>query len=172
MLSWEKIVQSLNFTMVANLVNFAILVGVLSWLLYDPAREFIQKRKQKIQDRIEDARQRQGEAEELREKRTEELQEARTRAQEIIDNAEQTAEQIKQESREEAQEEASRIIEQAQQEAEREKQRVREELRQQYLNAAILGAEKVLSREVDEEDHQEAIDSFLDQLEEDQVVTG
>lgn len=168
-LDWQKIVQSLNFTIVANLVNFAILLGILSWLLYRPAREFIQKRKEAVGDRIENARQREEKAQSLEEEKKEELVQARKKGREIIENAEKTAEQIKKESREEAEKEADRIIEQAKKEAESEMEKAQNKLEEKYLDGAILGAEKILRRELDPEDHRRMIESLMEEIEEDEI---
>ncbi|MFP4589154.1 MAG: F0F1 ATP synthase subunit B [Candidatus Acetothermia bacterium] len=168
-LSWQKVVESLNFTLVANLVNFGLLVGILSWLLYRPAREFMEKRREKISSRIASAKDREEEASELVEERAEELREARRRAQQIIENAEETAQQIKEKGTRQAEEEAERIIKKAREEAQRERERVREELREEYLDAALLGAKAILSREVNEEDHRRMVDSLFAELEEGEI---
>ena len=170
MLDTAKIVQSLNVTMIANLINFAILVGVLSWLLYEPARDFINERKKKIRSRIENAKEREEDADQLKREREEELKEARSRADEIIENARKTAQKIKSDSRSEAEKEAKRIINEAREEAEREKERVREELKSQYLDVAVMSAERILQREIRAEDHREMIESFIDDLEEDEIT--
>lgn len=164
-LAWQKIVQSLNFTAVANLVNFAILVGILSRVLYGPTREFLAKRKERIQSRIENAKEREDQAEELKQNRQQELMEARGKARDIIEEAQETAERIKREGREEAKEEASQIIERAREEARQEEERLREELRSHYAEAALLGAERILEREVSSDDHKDLIESFLQDLE-------
>lgn len=166
-LEWQKIVQSLNFTIVANLVNFAILLGILSWLLYRPARKFINQRKEAIKNRIENAQEKEKEAQSLEEQKKEELTDARKKGREIIENAEKTAKQIKEESRKEAEEKADQIVKQAKKEAEKEVEKAREELREEYINGAVLGAQKILKREINPGDHKQMIESLMEDIEKD-----
>lgn len=171
-LEWQKIIQSLNLTVIANWVNFGILVAVLSWLLFRPAKEFIQKKRKKIKSRIDNAQEKEKSARELKEERREELEKAKERRGEIIEQAERRAEEIIQEGRNKAEKEASRIVEQAKVEAEQEKQEALEELEEEYVDVALSGAERILEREIDREDHEKFIDSFFDQLEERELDTG
>lgn len=171
-LGWQTIIKSLNLTVIANWINFAILVAVLSWLLFRPAKEFIQKKREKIKSRIENAQEKEKSAQELKEERMEELEKAKERRGEIIEQAERRAEEIIQEGRNKAEKEASRIVEQAKVEAEQEKQEALEELEEQYVDVALSGAERILEREIDQEDHEKFIDSFFDQLEEKELDTG
>lgn len=171
-LGWQKIIQSLNLTVIANWVNFGILVAVLSWLLFRPAKEFIQKKREKIKSRIENAQEKEKSAQALKEERREELEKTKERRGEIIEQAERRAEEIIQEGRTKAEKEASRIVEQAKVEAEQEKQEALEDLEEQYVDVALSGAERILEREIDREDHEKFIDSFFDQLEEKELDAG
>jgi len=163
-LEWQKIIQSLNLTIIANWINFAILVAVLSWLLFRPAKEFLQEKKERIKSRIDNAQEREETAEELKERRKKELEEAKERRREIVQQAERRADEIVEDAREEAEKEASRIVEEAKKEAEQERQDVLEELEEQYVDVALVGAERVLQREIDRKDHEEFINSFFEEL--------
>ncbi|MFW6005985.1 MAG: F0F1 ATP synthase subunit B [Candidatus Bipolaricaulota bacterium] len=171
-LGWQKIISSLNLTVIANWVNFGILVGVLSWLLFRPAKEFLQEKQERIKSRIDNAREKQSSAQALKEKRRKELEDAKERRKEIIEQAERRAEEIVQEGRERAEREASRIVEQAKVEAEQEKQEALQELEEEYVDVALVGAERILEREIDRKDHEKFLNSFFDQLEEKELDTG
>jgi len=168
-LEWQKIIQSLNFTIVANWINFGILVAVLSWLLYRPAKEFIQERQKKIKSRINDAKEREQSAQELKQERINKLKSAKERRREIIEEAGREAEEIVKKGRVEAKEKASRIIEQAKKEAEQEKVRIKQELEKQYVDVSLLGAEKILQREVNEEDQRKFLDSLFDEIKQEEL---
>ena len=171
-LEWQKIIQSLNLTIVANWINFAILVAVLSWLLFRPAKKFIQEKRETIKSRIDSAQEREKTAEELKTQRKEELEEARERRQEIIEKAEQRGSKIVEEAREEAEDQASRIVDRAKKEAEQEKREVLEELEKQYVDVAMVGAERVLKREISREDHEEFLDSLFEDLQDKEFDLG
>ncbi len=168
-LEWQKIIQSLNFTIVANWINFGILVAVLSWLLYRPAKEFIQERQKKIKSRINNAKEREQSAQELKQERINKLKSAKERRREIIEEAGREAEEIVKKGRVEAKEKASRIIEQAKKEAEQEKVRIKQELEKQYVDVSLLGAEKILQREVNEEDQRKFLDSLFDEIKQEEL---
>nr|AGF92923.1 ATPase, F0 complex, subunit B, bacterial [uncultured organism]AGF93325.1 ATPase, F0 complex, subunit B, bacterial [uncultured organism] len=171
-LEWQTIIQSLNLTIVANWINFGILVAVLSWLLFRPAKEFIQEKRETIKSRIDNAQEKEETARELKKEREQELQEARERRSEIIERAERRAEEIVEEGREEAEKEAARIVEEAKKEAEQEKQEAFDELEEEYVDMALAGAEKVLEREISREDHEKFLNSLFDQLKEKELRTG
>jgi len=171
-LEWQTIIQSLNLTIVANWINFGILVAVLSWLLFRPAKEFIQEKRETIKSRIDNAQEKEKTARELKEEREQELQEAKERRSEIIERAESRAEEIVEEGREEAEKEAERIVEQAKKEAEQEKQEAFEELEEEYVDMALAGAEKVLEREISRQDHEKFLNSLFEQLKEKELRTG
>ncbi len=168
-LEWQKIIQSLNFTIIANWINFGILVAVLSWLLYRPAKEFIEKRREKIKSRIDQAKEREKSAAELKEERLDELKSAREERKEIINQAEKEAAEVVEEGRKKAKEEARRIIEQAKAEAKQEKEKAREEVEEEYVNLSLLGAEKILRREIDEEDQRRFLDSLLEEIQSEEI---
>ncbi len=171
-LEWQKIIQSLNLTIVANWINFAILVAVLSWLLFQPAKEFIQKKRERIKSRIDSAQEKEKTAEELKVQRQQELEEARDRRREIIEQAEERADKIVDNAREEAEEQASRIVDQAKKEAEQERREVLEELEKQYVDIALAGAERVLDREISREDHEEFLDSLFEDIQDKELDIG
>lgn len=171
-LEWQTIIQSLNLTIVANWINFGILVAVLSWLLFRPAKEFIQEKRETIKSRIDNAQEKEETARQLKQEGEEKLQEAKERRSEIIERAERRAEEIVEEGREEAEKEAERIVEQAKREAEQEKREAFEELEEEYVDMALAGAEKVLEREINREDHEKFLSSLFDQLKEKELRTG
>jgi len=171
-LEWQKIIQSLNLTIIANWINFAILVAVLSWLLFRPAKKFIQEKRERIKSRIDNAQEREKTAEELKAQRKEELEEARERRGEIIEQAERRANKIVEEAREEAEQQASRIVDRAKKEAEQERREVLEELEKQYVEVAMIGAERVLQREIKREDHEEFLNSLFEDLQEKELDLG
>lgn len=171
-LEWQTIIESFNLTIVANWINFGILVVVLSWLLFRPAKEFIQEKREKIKSRIDNAQEKEETARQLKKEREEKLKEAKRRRNEIIEEAERRAEEIIQEGREEAEEEAERIVEQARKEARQEKEEAFKELEEEYVDIALTGAEKVLQRDIKREDHAKFLDSLFDELKEKELNTG
>ncbi|MCK4683159.1 ATP synthase F0 subunit B, partial [Candidatus Bipolaricaulota bacterium] len=53
---WGKIVKDINWTLVINLINFATLLYLLKRLLFKPALEYLDRRREQIAARMESAR--------------------------------------------------------------------------------------------------------------------
>jgi len=72
-LEWGTVVKTLNWTFVANLVNFAILLYLLKRFLFKPALAYLDRRRELIASRMEAARQSEEKAEQLAAQREQEL---------------------------------------------------------------------------------------------------
>ncbi len=82
---------------------------------------------------------------------------AKEQAGEIIKRAEKRANEIIDEAKGDAREEGGRLLTAARAEINQEINRAKEELRAQVVTLAVLGAGKVLEREVDETVHAELL---------------
>jgi F-type H+-transporting ATPase subunit b len=164
---WGTIVKSINWTLVLNLVNFAILFLVLRWLLFKPALKYLDRRREQIQARIESAKTDEAQAARLLVERDEALQQARRHAEEIAADARRRAEAQIAEAKDDAKREAARILAEGKRQLEQERERLIGELRDAYAEIAVLGAERVLNREVKIEDHRRLLDQLLTEIDED-----
>jgi F-type H+-transporting ATPase subunit b len=77
--------------------------------------------------------------------------------------AQQVAERIQSEARTTAQQEAQRIVETARQEAEAERAQAMAELRREVASLAVMAAERVISRSLDDQAHRQLVEQFLDE---------
>ena len=145
---WGKIVTSINWTLVFGVINFGILLYLLKRLLFKPALEFLDRRREQIAARIEAARQSESQAQLLVVERESELQQARERADDIIESAQREAEAVIAKAREMAKADASKILSDGKHRLEQERDRMIHDLREAYAEIAILGAERVLDREI------------------------
>ena len=103
-------------------------------------------------------------AELARERAAETLREAKQQASEILDQANKRANEIVEESKDTARTEAERIKQSAEADIEREISQAREHLRGQVVAIAIAGAERVLEREVDKDQHAKALGELVEGL--------
>lgn len=92
------------------------------------------------------------------------LGEARRQAQDILAAANKQASQVVEQAQEKARSEAARIRESAESEAEREINKAREELRKQVGDLAVLGAARIVRREIDAAKHADLISEVAAQL--------
>jgi len=159
--TWGKVVKSLNWTFIANLVNFAILLYLLKRFLYKPALNYLDRRRERIASQMEAARKAKEEAERLAAQREEALNAAFDQAQKTVEEARAQAEEIITAAKEEAKAEAARILEGARREIEKERAQMEAELRRAYAELAVMGASRVLNREVTLEDHRRLLDELI-----------
>ena len=83
--------------------------------------------------------------------------------QNMLTQAGQIGERLKEEAREEARHEAEITIARARTEIQRERDQAIEELKRQFVDLAITAAEKVISETLDKEKHRRLIDEVLEQ---------
>ncbi len=155
----------LNITMLWEVVNFLVLMYLLKRFLYKPVTEMLDSRRQKIKGDLEQARRQKEEAHRLKEQHQRELNEARQKAQQIIDEAEDRGEERAQEIIAEAQDEAERIKERNLAEIEQARQEAADELRREVASISMMVASKFLREKLDEEEHEELIQQYIEDLE-------
>ena len=164
---WGTIVKTINWTLVFNLINFAILLYLLKRLLFKPALEYLDRRREAIHARLRAAQADEERAAQLAAERQEALQRARERADEMVEQARRRAEALVVQAKGSAKEEAARILADGKRELEQERDRMIQSLRDAYAEIAVLGAGRVLEREIRIEDHRRLLDELLEELGED-----
>jgi len=169
---WGKIVKSINWTLVFNLINFAILLYLLKRILFKPALAYLDRRREMIAGRMKSAIEGEKRAEELVAKREAELASARERSERIVDEARARAAEMIAEAKEKAREEAERIVAEARVRSEQERDRMIAELKGAYADIAVLAAERVLDREVKIEDHRRLLDRLLSEIDDEALRVG
>ena len=92
------------------------------------------------------------------------LAEGRNQVAEMVTNAEKRAAQIVEEAKSQASHEAARITAQAKADVDQEANRAREALREQVAALAVKGAESILRREVDVQQHAQILSTLKQEL--------
>ncbi|HYU18542.1 MAG TPA: F0F1 ATP synthase subunit B [Chloroflexota bacterium] len=142
--------------------NFLLLIFLLSRFLYRPVVGMLDDRQRRIRESMERAEQVRLAAERAEQERQAQLAEARRQIQELLTQATQMAERIQSDARRDAHEQAQRIVERAKQEAEAERAQSMAELRREVANLAVMAAERVISRSLDDQTHRQLVQEFLD----------
>ena len=148
--------------LVAFVVNFLILFGLLSIVLYKPVLKMLDERQAKIKESLEQAEQIKEQAARSEEQMQATLEKARKEGQEIVAQAAQIGERLKQEAAEGARKESESLINKARSEIELERDKAINELRADFAEIAILAAEKVIEETLDSKRHRKLIDEVLD----------
>ena len=137
---------------------------IMSYFLFNPAREFLQKRQEKIRAELEDAKNNQEESRALKAEYDEKLKNIDKEAESILADARKRA--LANENRiiAAAKEEAAAIIERAREEAKLEKQKMADEVKKEIVAVAALMASKVVASSVDVTIQDSLIDETLKEI--------
>ena len=171
-LEWGKIVKTLNWTFVFNLINFAILLYLLKRLLFKPALEYLDRRRERIASRMEAARLSEEKAAALAAARDEALHVAHEQSRRMIEDARARAEGLVAQAKQDARREAERVLADARHQIKQERQRMEQDLRGAYAEIAVMGASRVLDREVSLEDHRRLLEELVAEIDDEALRTG
>jgi len=150
-------------SLIAFLINFFILFGLLTLILYKPVTKMLDQRSAKIKESLEQAERMKQESVRAEETVKAEIEAGRREGQALMNQAAQTAEKLKGEARAEARQEAEALIAKARIEIDREREESVNQLRQEFADLAILAAEKVIGQSLDKKAHQQLIDKVLEE---------
>ncbi|AZZ99973.1 F0F1 ATP synthase subunit B [Pseudoalteromonas sp. R3] len=156
--------MNLNATLIGELIAFVVFVWFCMKFVWPPLNGAIEARQKKIEDGLAASDKAEKDLELAREKAAEQLKEAKTQAAEIIEQAKKRATLIVDEETTRGQQEREKIIAQGHSEIESERNRVKEELRQQVATLAVVGAEKILEREIDQAAHSDIVEKLVAEL--------
>ena len=130
-------------------INIFILFFLLSYLLFNPVRDVLEKRKQKIAQELAAAAGDMASASALKEEYEAKLKNVNKEAEDILEAARKKAKTRENEIIDEARAEASRIVERANREIELEKKKAIDDLKQDVVNIASLMAQKAVGNAID-----------------------
>src|SRR4030042_2381810 len=148
--------------LLAFVINFIILLVLLSVVLYKPVLKMLDERQAKIKESMDQAEQIRQQVAKTEDDIKAQLESARKEGKKIKVQAEQIGERLKNEAKEEARHEAESLISKATIELQRQRDKDIEELRKQFTDIALLAAEKVINETLDKEKHRKLIDEVLD----------
>ena len=148
--------------LLAFVINFVILVTVLSFLLYKPVLKMLDERQARIKESMEQAERIRQQTAETEGKIRIQLETARKEGQAIIAQAAQIGERLKEEAREGARHEAEAVMARGREEIDRQREEAMAALRREFVDIAILAAEKVINETLDKRKHQRLIEEVLE----------
>lgn len=154
----------LNGTLIAQIVNFLILVGILTKFAYKPLMKALEDRQKKIADSLDSAEREKQEAEQLKVSYQQQLAEARAQAQAIIEKAEKLAEETKEEILKEARLESARILKNVQAEVARERELALAQIKGEVVMLSMAAAAKIIDKNIDTETNANLVSNFIEQL--------
>lgn len=150
---------------VVSLLNLLIIFLILKRFLFKPVKKILKSRQDAVDERYAQAENAINDAEAKQAELTKRLENAQAEADNIIKDATITAERRREKIENEARENAESIIRQAKNEAELEKRKAESEIKEQIVVVSTALTEKLIEREINEEDHHKLIDSVISEME-------
>ncbi len=152
-----------------SLCNLLIIFLILKKFLFAPVKKVVAERQADIDSQYDAAAKAENEALQSKKTYEEKLKTAKMQAQSIIDDASAIASSRGESLIKEAQSKADAIIRTAENEAELERKKAQADIKDEIISVSAALSEKILSREINKADHQYLIDSFIDEIGEDDV---
>ena len=149
---------------VLTAVAIFILFFVLSYLLFNPVREMLEKRKKKISDELQEAEKSLQDAEAMKSEYDAKMASAKEEANDILDDARKKAMRNRNEILEEARNDAQKLRERAVAELEQEKVHARDDLKNEMVDIAALLAEKAVSNHMSPEIQEKLVNETLQEI--------
>ncbi|MCH7717864.1 MAG: F0F1 ATP synthase subunit B [Chloroflexi bacterium] len=147
--------------LVAQLLNFFILLVLLRMFLYRPILDMLDRRAQRIREGLEAADQSKEHAAQAEQEVAQQLDEARRQGQSLIGQAQEAANRIQEEARNQARREGEMLLERARSEIQLERDKAIAELRREFGELTVSAAEKVIGQSLDRQAHRRLIDEVL-----------
>ena len=149
-------------SLIAYLLNFTILLIVLTKFAYKPILKILDERSSNIKDSLELADKVREESAHQQAQLDDQLVEARKQGQSIIEDARSAAEKLSDQEREKSKKEAEEFLVKAKNDIERERDSAMDELRSNFGGLAVSAAEQIIQRSLDENTHKDIIDNVLE----------
>ena len=154
----------LNTTwLLAQIVNFGLLLFVLWRFAYRPVLKMLDDRKQKIQASLDYAEQVKRDAANQQKEFEKKLDETRREIQAASAAASQAGEKEREVILAQARDEARKLVEQAKSQIDYERKQMLSDLREEVIRLSMLTSQKVIGQSLDEKAHHRLVDEFLKQ---------
>jgi F-type H+-transporting ATPase subunit b len=145
-------------------ILFALVLLVLNKVAFPALKKAIAQREEKIQGDLEEAENAKAEANKQLEDYKKQLADARGEANRIIEEARQSAEQVRKDLVAKAEQEAQQIVERAQEQITAERNRTVQELQSTIADLSIELASKVVGRSLDDKSQREMVDAYISEV--------
>ena len=147
--------------LIAQIVNFLVLLFVLWKFAYGPIIAMLEKRQKKIEKGLKDAEDAHKKLAESEERQKEILKKARTEAKVIVEKSRKQAEKAKSEIALEAKLQSEKIITDAKAQIEQEKQKTIAEIKSEIGSLVVSATEKIVGEKIDEKKDAELIEKAI-----------
>ena len=156
--------MNINATLILQSIAMMIFVWFCMKFIWPPLLKAMDERRERVADGLAASDRAEKELEAAKQTVDEQITEARNKAGEILDQAQQRHSQVLEQAKEDATSERQRQVAAAEAEIALSANQAREELRASVASLAVLGASKILEKEVDEATHRELLDKLIAEI--------
>jgi len=156
--------MNINATLFGQAITFGLFIWFTMKFVWPPIVQAMQTREKTIADGLAAAKRADEKLAQAEDAVHAELAKAREKSNQIIKSANVRADEIVQEAQQKATEEGQRLIVVAQQRIEQEIDAARKGLRQEVANIAMISAEKLIQRTMDDQAHRDLLDKMVAEL--------
>lgn len=147
-----------------SLVNLILLFLIIKKFLFKPVQNMLAQRRAQIDDQYDAAEKAKAQAEAAKDSWSEKLQKSDAEAQNIIKLASEEASERGTQIVNEAKQKADLVMRQAMIEIASERRKAQDDMKKEIVDVSTALAGKLLDREISKKDHEELINSFIDEL--------
>jgi len=156
--------MNINATLILQSIAMMIFVWFCMKFLWPPLIKAMDERRERIAEGLAKTDLAEKELEKAKASVNQQISEGRDKANEIVAQANQRHSQILSRAKEDATDERGRQVTAAEAEIALASNQAREDLRSSVASLAVLGASKILEREVDANTHRELLDKLIAEI--------
>ena len=149
-----------------SVITFLIVLGILRWKAWGPLMDALDAREKQIEESLSKAEKVTAEAEQQAEKNEEILNAARKEAQDIVAKARDAGDQLKQKLESDGKDQHNSMLKKAKDQIENEKKKALNEIKNTVVEIAIKASEKVIKRNLNNDDNKKMIEQTVNELKE------
>ena len=147
-----------------TVITFLIVLAILRWKAWGPLMDVLDARSKQIEESLSKAEKVTAEAEQQAEKNEEILNQARKEAQAIIAKAREAGDKLKNKLEADGKSQHDSLLEKAKEQINAEKQKALNEIKTTVVDVALEASEKIIKRNLNNEDNKKMIEETVDQL--------
>lgn len=153
-----------NATLIAQILNFLVLLAILAKFAYKPLLKAMDDRRNRIINDLDSAEQTRLDAEALKEQYAEQLAGARQEATEIVNKANQIAQNLHDELVEQTRVEQEAMMATSKERIEQEKQQALLDIRSEVIKLSTLIAGKIVNQKLNSANDQKLVTDIADDV--------
>ncbi len=153
--------MSITITLLGQMITFALFVWFTMRFVWPPVTKALEERQARIAEGLAAGERGHRDLELARESVKNHLKEAKIECQHLIEAAKKQAHHLLEQAKVQAKEFNERQKIQSESEIEVMVQQAKDELRSQVADLALLSAEKILAKKIDDQTHHEMVDALI-----------